>query len=150
MSVFDSVNFKQRQVVLLKSAYAIKQTPDDTCQNTYNIIKCQVALWMCNIKQMCLKTALENVNGLSTLDGDRERAPDGRGSHSAVLCMKMKTKTDVMDERDFTRFRFKMSFGRIYFIAQHSCLLVRVKYYAIAAILLLILCPGFLITQEID
>ena len=44
-------------------------------------------------------------------------------SVTAVLCAKFQTdwtiETDVMDERDFVRFEFKMSFGRISYIAQH-------------------------------
>ena len=45
------------------------------------------------------------------------------GSFTAVLFAKFQTdwtiKTDVMDERDFARFKFMMSFGRISYIAQH-------------------------------
>ena len=68
------------------------QTPGDTWQNTHNMIKCQVVLWIDNIKQMCLQTALESVNGLSTLDGDRERVPEGRGSlHKATLAKAFQT-----------------------------------------------------------
>ena len=36
-------------------------------------------LWICDIKQMRLQIALENVNGLGTLDGDGERVPERRG-----------------------------------------------------------------------
>ena len=43
------------------------------------------------------------------------------GSTTAVLCAKFQNywtiKTDVMDERDFTRFEFKMLFGQISHIA---------------------------------
>ena len=44
------------------------------------------------------------------------------GSNTAVLCAKFQnddwiTETDVMEERDFARFEFKMSFGRISYIA---------------------------------
>ena len=45
------------------------------------------------------------------------------GSNTAVLCAKFQNdwmiETDGMDERDFTRFEFKMSFGWISYIAQH-------------------------------
>ena len=40
------------------------------------MIKCQVALWICSIKQLCLQTILKSVNGLSTLAGDRVRFPE--------------------------------------------------------------------------
>ena len=45
------------------------------------------------------------------------------GNDTAVLCAKFqnvwRTETDVMDERDFARFEFKMRFRRIFYIAQH-------------------------------
>ena len=46
-----------------------------------------------------------------------------------VLCVKFQnvwtTETDVMDERDFARYEFKITFGRISLIAQHhSCISV--------------------------
>ena len=42
--------------------------------------KCHVALWICDLKQMCLQTTLESVNGLDTVDGDGEGVLEGRGS----------------------------------------------------------------------
>ena len=43
---------------------------------------------------------------------------------SAVFCAKLQsdwaTETNVMDERDFTKFEFKMRFGWISYIAQHT------------------------------
>ena len=45
------------------------------------------------------------------------------GSDTAVLCAKFQTNwtigTEVVDERDFARFQFKICFGRISYIAQH-------------------------------
>ena len=45
------------------------------------------------------------------------------GSDTAVLCAKFQNdwaaETDAMDERDFARFDFKMSFGRISYITQY-------------------------------
>ena len=44
------------------------------------------------------------------------------GSSIEILCAKLQndlaTEMHVMDERDFVRFEFKMSFGRIIYIAQ--------------------------------
>ena len=46
------------------------------------------------------------------------------GRITGVLCAKFLNvwtiETDVIDERDFTRFEFKMIFGRISYIAQHA------------------------------
>ena len=48
---------------------------------------------------------------------------DAMASQATVLYTKLQidwtSTTDVMDERDFARFEFKMSFGRISDIAQH-------------------------------
>ena len=45
------------------------------------------------------------------------------GSDTDALCVKFQndwtTQANVMDERDFSRFEFKISFGRILYIAQH-------------------------------
>ena len=50
------------------------------------------------------------------------------GSDTEVLNAKWTTETDVMDERHFARFEFKMSFERISYIAQHSWTLVLVEF----------------------
>ena len=46
------------------------------------------------------------------------------GGDTVVLCAKFEndwtTEKDLMDERDLARFKFKVSFGRIFYIAQHS------------------------------
>ena len=45
------------------------------------------------------------------------------GNMSAVICAKLQidwaTETDAIEERDIAKFEFKMSFGRISYIAQH-------------------------------
>ena len=51
---------------------------------------------------------------------------------TAVLCAKFQAdwtiETDVMDERDFARFEFKMSFGRISYITQYPSISIVVAY----------------------
>ena len=63
---------------MLKSAYDIKQTPDRSWEKTQYDRNVTSQLWICDIKQMCLQIALENVNGLGTLDDDGERVPERR------------------------------------------------------------------------
>ena len=49
------------------------------------MVKCQVALWICNIKKISLQTPFESVNGLNTLDWYTGRVSHGRGSmHKAT------------------------------------------------------------------
>ena len=40
------------------------------------------------ILSLCRQTAFESVNGLDTLDGDRERVPEARGSMHKVTLAK--------------------------------------------------------------
>ena len=61
-------------------------------------------------------------------------------SITAVLCAKLQThwtiETYVMDKRDFIRFEFKMSFGRISYIAEHPS-----HSYVKFVLMLVIKCP---------
>ena len=66
MLAFFSIDSKQ-YVAMLKSTYDIRQTTLDKIAQ--NIIECQFALWICDIKQMCFETPLETAKGLDTLDG---------------------------------------------------------------------------------
>ena len=59
---------------------------------------------------------------MAQLPGRFEILHRARQYHRRALC-KFETDctivTDVMDERDFARFEFKMSFGRLSYIAQY-------------------------------
>ena len=79
MSNFYSANFNSDKSLCSK-ALMISGRHQKEAGKIHTIRqKCLVALWICDIKQMCLQTTLESVSGLGTLDGDRERVSERRG-----------------------------------------------------------------------
>ena len=80
---------------------------------------------LCNIGYMCpTKTHLKLKSRLPITHALVDRFCTEHGSITAMLYAIFHTDwtigTDVMEERDFARFEFKMSFGRISYIAQYT------------------------------
>ena len=80
MSVFYSANFNSDKSPCSKRLWYQTDTRQKLGKYTQYDRNVTSQLWICDIEQMCLHTALENGNGLGTLDGDRERIPERRSS----------------------------------------------------------------------
>ena len=79
MSVFYSANFNSDKSPCSKALMISDRHQTEPEKNTQYDRNVTSQLWICDIKQMCLQIALENVNGLGTLDGDGERVPERTG-----------------------------------------------------------------------
>ena len=88
MSVFYSTNFNSDSRHAQKRLWYQTDTRQKLGKYTQYDRNVTSQLWICNMKQMCLQTALENVNGLSTLVGDGERVPERRSGMRKTMLAK--------------------------------------------------------------
>ena len=88
MSVFYSTNFNSDKSPCSKRLWYQTDTRQKLGKYTQYDRNVTSQLWICDNKQMCLHTALENGNGLGTLDGDGKRIPERRSSMRKTMLAK--------------------------------------------------------------